>query len=458
MIQYRVKHIFFLLVGCLAVMSCKARQPATQRSPSGTTETLAFPGAEGFGKFTTGGRGGKVILVTNLNDAGPGSLREAIDAKFPRIIVFSVSGTIALESPLKIRYGNCTIAGQSAPGDGICIRNYVCSITADNVIIRYLRFRLGDTRKQADDSFNGTGHKNIIIDHCSMSWAVDENASFYNNENFTMQWCIIAESLHKSVHYKGEHGYGGIWGGKGASFHHNLLAHNTSRNPRFNGERFMKSEKKEQVDFRNNVIVNWAFNSSYGGEGGNHNMVSNYYEAGPATRKSVANRILNPADTPSGKFYVTGNFVKGFPAITEDNWAGGVQGPHWKDARTDEPIPFVAIDEQTAALARELVLQHAGASFKRDAVDTRIIEGIKNGKMNDGPDKNGIINSQTDVGGWPELQSLPAPQDTDKDGMPDEWEKANKLDPSNAADASLYTLNKQYTNIEVYLDSLVNAK
>jgi hypothetical protein len=187
-------------------------------------------------------------------------------------------------------------------------------------------------------------------------------------------------------------------------------------------------------------------------------MVNNYYEAGPATRRSVANRILNPADTPSGKFYLAGNFVKGFPDISNDNWAGGVQGQHWRHARTDQPIPFIAIEEQTAALARELVLQKAGASFKRDAVDTRIIEGIKNGKMNDGPDKNGIINSQTDVGGWPELQSLPAPQDTDKDGMPDEWERANKLDPSNASDAATFTLNKQYTNIEVYLNSLVNAK
>ena len=453
--MYCVKHVLFLFLSCAVVLSCKARQTAEQTLYSGTP---AFPGAEGFGKFTTGGRGGKVILVTNLNDAGPGSLREAIDAKFPRIIVFTVSGTIALESPLKIRYGNITIAGQSAPGDGICIRNYVCSITADNVIVRYLRFRLGDERRQADDAFNGTGHKNIIVDHCSMSWAVDENASFYNNENFTMQWCIIAESLHQSVHFKGAHGYGGIWGGKGASFHHNQLAHNTSRNPRFNGARFLETDKPEKVDFRNNVIVNWAFNSSYGGEGGNHNMVNNYYEAGPATRKTVANRILNPADTPSGKFYVAGNFVKGFPAITANNWAGGVQGPHWLDARTDQPIPFVSIGGQSPERARELVLAKAGASFKRDAVDTRIIEGIKNGKMNDGPEKNGIINSQKEVGGWPVLQSLPAPEDKDQDGMPDEWERRNGLDPSTATDASAFKLDKQYTNIEVYLNSLVDDK
>ncbi|HVK47279.1 MAG TPA: hypothetical protein VM488_05545 [Pseudobacter sp.] len=446
-----------MLCCLVTVISCRAQQPEEQSGLPGR-QILAFPGAEGYGKFTTGGRGGKVILVTNLEDDGPGSLRAAIDQKVPRTILFAVSGTIALKSPLKIRYGNVTIAGQSAPGDGICLKNYVTSITADNVIVRYLRFRLGDETRQADDAFNGVGHKDIIIDHCSMSWAVDENASFYNNENFTMQWCIIAESLHQSVHFKGAHGYGGIWGGKSATFHHNLLAHNTSRNPRFNGQRFLNTEKPEAVDFRNNAIVNWSFNSAYGGEGGNHNMVNNYYEAGPATRKNVANRIVNPADTPSGKFYITGNFVKGFPAVSADNWAGGVQGNHWQDARTDQPIPFVPIEQEPAEAAYKLVLAHAGASWRRDAVDTRIIEGIRNGKMNDGPEKNGIINSQSDVGGWPELKSLPAPVDTDGDGMPDEWEKKNKLNPADPADAALSTLDKQYTNIEVYLNQLVKNK
>ncbi|MGN6419857.1 MAG: pectate lyase [Pseudobacter sp.] len=457
MMKYHVRKTIYTLCCLATVISCRAQRPAEGSARPGK-QVLAFPGAEGYGKFTSGGRGGKVILVTNLEDDGPGSLRAAIDEKVPRTILFTVSGTIALKSPLKIRYGNVTIAGQSAPGDGICLKNYVTSISADNVIVRYLRFRLGDMTRQADDSFNGTGHKDIIIDHCSMSWAVDENASFYNNEHFTMQWCIIAESLHQSVHFKGAHGYGGIWGGKSATFHHNLLAHNTSRNPRFNGQRFLETEKPEAVDFRNNAIVNWSFNSSYGGEGGNHNMVNNYYEAGPATRKTVANRIVNPADTPSGKFYVTGNFVKGFPAISENNWAGGVQGNHWEDARTDQPVPFVPIEEQSATAAFKLVLEHAGASLHRDAVDTRIIEGIRNGKMNDGPEKNGIINSQTDVGGWPELRSLPAPLDTDGDGMPDEWEKMNKLDPADPKDAVLNTLDRQFTNIEIYLNQLVKSK
>lgn len=413
----------------------------------------AFPGAEGYGKWTTGGRNGKVWRVTSLADSGPGSLREALAAKGPRIVVFAVAGTIALESKLDIRNGDLTIEGQTAPGEGICIRNYTVTINADNVIVRYLRFRLGDEKKQEDDAFNGKGHANIIIDHCSMSWAVDECASFYDNRNFTLQWCMITESLAHSVHHKGPHGYGGIWGGQGASFHHNLLAHHTSRNPRFCGSRYTHQPEKEIVDFRNNVVYNWGFNSAYGGEGGNHNMVNNYFKAGPATHAKVAGRIVNPADTPYGRFYVTGNFVAGYPAITASNWAGGVQCAQPAAAYSETPVPFVPIVQQDAAEAYRLVLEGAGASYKRDAVDARIVQEVAGGGFTYG--HAGIIDSQQDAGGWPVLQAAPAPADDDLDGIPDEWEQAHGLDPHNSKDATLHTLDKQYNNIEVYANALI---
>lgn len=431
--------------GILAILSC---------SSCATAQLLpAFPGAEGFGRYTTGGRGGKVLIVRNLDDEGPGSLRWAVQQKYPRTIVFAVSGTIALRSPLKINYGNCTIAGQSAPGDGICVRNYNVNVNADNVIIRYMRFRLGDEFKQADDAMTGIRHRQIIIDHCSMSWAVDENASFYDNQDFTLQYCIIAESMRSSVHPKGEHGYGGIWGGQRASFHHNILANNSSRNPRFCGARYTHEPEKEIVDFRNNVIFNWVFNSAYGGEGGNYNIVDNYYKAGPATNKKVRNRILNPADTPYGKFYVNGNYVDGYTDITQDNWAGGVHCADKTAAKRNEPVKVIAPSQQTAVAAYAEVLEKAGASLHRDAVDERIIAAIRSGVTTTG--KDGIIDSQKDVGGWPALNSLPAPLDSDEDGMPDDWETAWGLDKNNAADAVANTLDKRYTNIEVYLNSLL---
>lgn len=278
-----MKKIFFILTGFIFPLYIIAQQ-------------IAFPNAEGFGKYTTGGRGGKVFVVKNLNDEGPGSLREAIDAKGPRIVVFAVSGTIELQSKLDIKHNDITIAGQSAPGDGICLKNYTFFVDADNVIIRYMRSRLGAEKHQEDDAIGGNKHhQNIIIDHCSASWSVDETASFYHNKNFTMQWCIVAESLNKSVHSKGEHGFGGIWGGEGATFHHNLLADHKSRNPRFSGSSTTLNDPDELVDFRNNVIFNWGENSTYGGEKGSYNVVNNYYKAGPATKRKVATRIIEPS-------------------------------------------------------------------------------------------------------------------------------------------------------------------
>ncbi|MDZ7292267.1 MAG: pectate lyase [candidate division KSB1 bacterium] len=419
-------------------------------------QQLAFPGAEGYGRFTSGGRGGRVIEVTNLHDSGSGSLRAAIQAKGARTIVFRLSGTIALRSALIISNGDLTIAGQTAPGDGICLRDYPLIIAGDNVIIRHLRIRLGDVHKLQEDAISCIGRKNIIVDHCSMSWGIDEVASFYDNENATVQWCLISESLNHSFHRKGDHGYGGIWGGKGATFHHNLLAHHSSRNPRFNGSRTHGKPDKEVVDFRNNVIYNWGENSSYGGEAGRQNIIANYYKYGPATR-TMKNRIVEPSDA-KGRWYVADNFVFGFPDITADNWAGGVQGAFWKQIRVESPHPFAPVVTHTAEQAYELVLAKAGAILpKRDSVDARIIAEVRNGTATYGGTwgkGSGIIDSQMEVGGWPTLHSAPAQKDDDHDGMADEWELANGLDPSNPDDRNGDFDGTGYTNLEKYLNGL----
>lgn len=287
-----------------------------------------------------------------------------------------------------------------------------------------------------------------------MSWTTDECASFYDNENFTMQWCLIAESLNKSVHEKGEHGYGGIWGGLGASFHHNLIAHHNSRNPRFCGARYHKQPKRELVDFRNNVIYNWGINSAYGGEQGNHNMVNNYYKPGPATPTKLQNRLINPWQ-PYGKFYVSGNVVVGDTVVSRNNLLGGVQCDHPDSVLATQPFLVETIAEQTAQEAYEQVLTKAGASYRRDATDARIANDVRTGTASFGSQKKGIIDSQKDVGGWVTLKQKPAPADTDADGMPDQWETDKGLDPGNPADASQLTLDEKYTNIEVYLNGLV---
>ncbi len=415
------------------------------------SQPLAFPGAEGFGRYTSGGRGGKVIAVTNLNDDGPGSLRSALKTKGPRTIVFRVSGTIALKSELIVKNGDLTIAGQTAPGDGVCLKNYPLIIDADNVIIRYIRARLGDECQAEADAISVLFQKDIIIDHCSFSWGIDEVASVRDNVNSTVQWCLISESLNSSVHHKGEHGYGGIWGGQGASFHHNLLAHNSSRNPRFNGSRYSHKPQVEYVDFRNNVIYNWGFNSAYGGEGGHLNIVANYYKAGPAS--TCPDRIVEPWDS-TGQWYVAENFVAGFPAITTDNWNGGVQGKFLNAGRVNEPFPFAPVVTQSPAAAYESVLRDCGATFpKRDTVDERIITEVRQGIVHYG--KKGIIDSQKEVGGWPVLKSVEPPKDTDLDGMPDDWEESHNLNPADPKDRNGDYNEDGYTNLEKYLNSLI---
>ncbi|MFO7447694.1 MAG: hypothetical protein R6W90_15115 [Ignavibacteriaceae bacterium] len=418
-------------------------------------QLLSFPGAEGYGKYTSGGRGGKVIEVTNLNDKGDGSFRNAVEQAGARIVVFRISGTIALESDLIIRNGDLTIAGQTAPGGGICIKNYQTIVNAGNVIIRFLRFRLGDETKQEADALNIMNSKNVIIDHCSVSWGIDEVFSFYDNENTTMQWCIISEALNDSYHSKGEHGYGGIWGGKNATFHHNLLANNSSRNPRFNGSRTKYTSDEELVDFRNNVIYNWGINSAYGGEGGSYNIAANYYKPGPATEEKVKSRIIEPWEN-KGRWYIDGNYVAGSPEVTEDNWKGGVQGDFSEDdIKADKPFETMPVEYSNAEEAYEDVLRYAGAILPvRDNADERIINDVMSGTVSAA---NGIINSQTQVGGWPELQSTEAPADTDHDGMPDNWEQKRSLNIYDSSDANKIA-ESGYTYIEEYLNELVKIK
>jgi len=416
-------------------------------------QQLAFPKAEGFGQYATGGRGGLVYRVTNLNDSGEGSLRKGILKSGPRTIVFTVSGTIELESELDINKGDLSILGQTAPGDGITLKGYPFTVKDDNIIIRYLRFRMGDINHIEGDALGCRNAQNVIIDHCSVSWSTDEAGSFYHNKNFTLQWCIISEALNNSVHHKGPHGYGGIWGGVRASFHHNLIASNNSRNPRFSGSSTTKNSVNEFVDFRNNVIYNWGINSIYGGEKGTYNIVNNYFKPGPATESSKRSRIVNPYE-PYGKFFVAGNVVEGDVRVTKDNWDGGVQCENPEATRLKNPIDISDnVNTSTANEAYEEVLQKAGASIYRDAVDARIVHNVKEGSADYG---EGIIDSQENVGGWPVLKSKKGREDTDEDGMPDFWENAHQLD-SKTNDANLYTLDKNYTNIEVYCNSLVSA-
>ena len=437
---------------------------------------LAFPGAEGFGKFTTGGRGGKTYIVTNLDDKGTGSFREAAEAKVKRTVVFAVSGTIHLDTKLTIR-GDVTIAGQTAPEDGICLADNSVLLGGDNIIVRYLRFRMGDKYQKGgmvdgnggDDAFGGTRRKNIIIDHCSMSWSTDEVFSVYGGDSTTLQWNLIAEPLNYSYHFeKGDtdyehHGYGAIWGGKHISAHHNLFASCNSRNPRFDG---IRNIPEENCDFRNNVVYNWGHNSIYAGEGGSYNIVNNYFKYGPNTSESVKNRICNPWSKPPsigfGKWYVDGNYVDGFPEVTADNWKGVLIEKGNKDdkkvAKADTAINFWSVNTETAKDAYQSVIGSVGCNIPaRDTLDKRILRNVveRTGAFIDvqGGYPHGTPYEQT-VHAWPSLLSKPAPADTDNDGIPDAWELKNKLDPHNAADAIQYTLNNRYTNLEVYINSL----
>ena len=481
----------FLVAGicgmiCMSAVAAQAGDLVSYPVPD-RTMVPAFPGADGAGKYTTGGAGGQVLVVNSLKDDGSeGTLRWAIRKKGPRTIVFAVSGIIELQSPLKINNGDLTIAGQTAPGDGICLKNYTLGIQADNVIVRFIRSRMGDDIQQkGDDAMNGfKNHKNIIIDHCSISWSTDECATFYNNSNFTLQWCVISESLANSIHEKGAHGYGGIWGGQKASFHHNLLAHHTNRTPRLCGSRYTGKPEEEKVELFNNVIYNYGSDGAYAGEGGEYNFINNYYKPGPFTATKSSYKRLFTAYADDGKnnnvagthglFYFGGNYIdptckkltekqrKDIMVVNKDNAAGLVIKKEF--APVDEVLynkPFDIAEHtslQSTWDAYESVLNFAGASYARDGHDKRIVEEVRKGTYTyEGShgSTNGMIDRPADVGGWGEYKQAAVPVDTDGDGMPDEWEKAHGLNPDNGNDGTAYNLSASYTNLEVYLNGLV---
>ena len=459
------------LLGCAQQKVVPAKQTATQ--------AIAFPGAEGFGKFTTGGRGGKVRIVTNLKDDGPGSLRQAVKGNEPKMVLFAVSGTIHLESLLEIK-ANTTIAGQTAPGDGICLADHPVKIVGDNVIIRYMRFRMGDRYQNKgqevgaghDDALSAYKRKNLIIDHCSMSWSTDEVFSVYGGDSTTLQWNIISEPLNYSYHFeKGDkdfehHGFGAIWGGRHLSAYYNLFAHCTNRTPRFDG---IRNFPEEMVDYRNNVIYNWGSNNIYAGEGGRYNIVNNYYKYGPSTNKKVRFQVVNPydkaPDIPFGKYFVAGNYVDGAPEITKNNWLGVKLGSNAtgdvSQVMLQTPLQVVVVPSNTAKEAYQRVLAGSGASYRRDTLDLRIVNDVKGrtGRIIDvqGGYPHGTSYEQSKTA-WPVLKAETAPKDSDADGMPDTWEEKNKLNKADASDAADNTLHPHYTNIEVYINSLVTRK
>ena len=446
--------------------------PHPPRLPEGVIP--AFPGAWGGGMFTTGGRGGKVIAVTNLNDNGEGSLRAALEAEGPRIVVFRVAGTIKVDSDLNINYPDITIAGQSAPGDGICIAG-TFNINTYNVIVRHIRVRRGvPIGGQGDDNIGGNPHHHIIIDHCSTSWGMDENISLYRHmrpsldgdkqikdpaRNITIQWSISSEALDARGH-----AFGGTWGGNPSTFHHNLFACNTARNPSIG--------MSGAFDFRNNVIFNWRHRTIDGGdETSLINIINNYYKPGPATNdnmRAVFARIeqrhmYSPgsawaegnwypvAQNRPGKWYVAGNIMDRNDELNNNNWAG-MSGSEYL-ARVNTPFEGWPVSpHETAESAFESVLAKAGATLpKRDAVDTRIIEMVRTGKP---LTETGIIKDISEVGGYPSLTFDPdkVPVDSDSDGMPDEWEIKYKLNNKNPADGALDSDSDGYTNVEEYLN------
>lgn len=473
----------------------------------------AFPGAEGYARYAvTGGRGGKIIHVTNLNDSGTGSLRAALNTSGARIIVFDVAGYIDLNSDLKIKEGDVTIAGQTAPAPGITLRYYTVVNQADNVIMRFIRIRRSQVKSVSEDADATWGRQQtgIILDHCSFSWSIDETASYYDNRDFTMQWCSVSESLNNAGHGKGAHGYGGIWGGKCASFHHNLIAHHNNRTPRINSARYAwdgydktkyaNTVVAEHVDLRNCVIYNWGTgNGAYGNMGGYLNIINNYYKAGPATKNktrvfqaSVDDGTNKIKKGTMGLFYINGNYVTAASTPENYDWDGVLSDNDKKlyftdaagyygtagetvsiklDTEVDADVLDATTTTHSATEAYDKVLTYVGACLYRDDVDARHAEEARTGTATyTGDTGEGILDKVNDpssttqdssLPSFPEFTSASRPSgyDTDGDGMPDEWEKAYGLNPNDASDAKTYTLDpkKWYTNIEVYINSIVES-
>lgn len=413
----------------------------------------AFPGAEGFGSRTPGGRGGEVYYVTNLNDSGPGSLRDAV-SRGNRTILFSVSGIIDLKSNLSIRQPNITLAGQTAPGDGICLRYFTFGIQTHDVVVRFIRCRLGDKMDQESDNLDIlNGCRDVIVDHCSATWSVDEGLSTSgDDQNITVQWCLIAEGLNHSLHAKGDHGYGSLARANGpVSWLHNLWAHNNSRNPRL-GDNYGRDGKNPQFDVRYNVMYNYGEIASGLTQGvWNANYIGNTIKPGP---NSKAKTPIHIDDNSTIGFFLEKNVFVGHDDFTKDNAkfvdkteAAGKKIVTIADKPYADPFPIVPIRVMTTDEAYQAVLASVGACLPaRDKADAQIIEEVRTGTGK-------IINSQDEKGGWPELKSKPAPLDTDNDGMPDDWEKKFGLNPTDPADGKLDGDKDGYTNLEEYLNA-----
>ena len=433
------------------------------------SRVLAFPGAEGGGRFASGGRGKEVYTVTNLKDYGisedpiAGSLRYGL--KSNRTIVFAVAGTIELKQTLSFKgLSNITLAGQTAPGDGITLSGWATDISnSENLIIRYLRFRPGAANiyngGDSMDSLWGRDNRTFIIDHCSLSFCTDEGLSTYRGEDGTVQWTIVSESLTLSGHSKGRHGYGGIFGGNNVTFHHNLIADHTSRNPRIGGgyAGAADADHVATVQVSNNVLYNWGFNTIYGGGFANTNYINNYVKAGPGTRDNVADRVVDAGEMKKvGGFYINGNYLEGNKKVSADNslgirFSGEKEGEN-KTTIAEVPYSSEGIDSlavEPAVQVYEKVLKTAGATYpRRDAIDARITAEVRSGKGK-------YINSEDEIGGYPALEEArTADFDADQDGMDDAWELRNGLDPTNKEDGQVIR-EDGYSNLEYYLNSLV---